>query len=150
MKPDVEFAELKGGKIGSGGGRNVYDVKGDPCAVIKETKLDTPAPNWLEFFVWSALRGTAIDEQFGKILGISQSGRFLMMEKLKDLDDAEYDETPLPPMWLNDVKKDAFGKGADGKIKIRDYAAVEIGRVLADAPPRAAGWQITKNRMGIP
>ncbi|MEH6952642.1 hypothetical protein V4R08_15215 [Nitrobacter sp. NHB1] len=92
---------------------------------------------------------TVFKTKFGQILGISESGRFLMMEKLGDLDDAEYESTSAPPTWLNDVKKNAFGKTADGKIKIRDYGAVEIGTSLAKAPTQLAGWQITKKRLGI-
>ncbi len=149
MKPDAEFEALKGVQIGSGVGRNVYEVKGNPDAVTKEIKGVTPAPNWLEYFIWSAVRGTALEEKFGQLLGISESGRFLMMEKLSDLDDAEYESTPAPPTWLNDVKKNAFGKNADGKVRIRDYGAVEIGNPLAKAPTRLAGWQITKRRLGI-
>lgn len=149
MKPDAEFEARKGSHIGSGVGRNVYEVKDNPDADIKESKDVTPAPNWLEYFIWSAVRGTAIEAKFGQLLGISESGRFLMMERLSDLDDAEYESTPAPPTWLNDVKKNAFGRNADGKIRIRDYGAVEIGNLLASAPTRLAGWQTTRKRLGI-
>ncbi len=60
---------------------------------------------------------------------ISETGRYLMMERLTALDQSDRVELAKFPDWLNDRKPSAFGKVAD-KIKVMDYGAINLYAVL--------------------
>ncbi len=51
------------------------------------------------------------------------------------LSDTEADDVfPRIPAWLTDRKRSAFGKDAMGRVKIRDYARLNLGPTLEAAP----------------
>ena len=75
---------------------------------------------------------------------MSKSGRFLLMERLDKIDDA--DDTPVLPDWVRDVWPNNFGKNAAGEVKCRDYANVSAGETLAAAERYPAAWQLKKRR----
>lgn len=135
---DDAFAKLLGsciGGTGAPGARTVYAVKGDPDVVIKEA--DNPAANRIEARVWDAIRGTTWESDFGRVISISDSGRFLMMERLNDITRQDAAHTPTLPIWLTDVWWPNMGRNAEGKIKIRDYASIK------SAPtPNAEGYRM--------
>ncbi|TAY52969.1 hypothetical protein [Rhizobium leguminosarum] len=70
------------------------------------------------------------------ILCVSQTGRFLVMERLSALDDSDKFDRGSFPSWLNDVKPAAFGrdtsfgKDAIGRIKVMDYAEINFFDIL--------------------
>jgi hypothetical protein len=71
----------------------------------------------------------------------SDTARYLIMERLDDITVADYPLVPAVPDWLNDRKPSAFGKAADGTIKVCDYGMLELGAALVaartDCPPFA-------------
>jgi hypothetical protein len=119
---------------------------------MKKVHLPSPAANYCEQLIWSSLQGTELEKDFGQILGISHSGKYLMMERLSDITEEEFKLTQDPPNWLQDVKFSAFGKNAEGEIKLRDYAMFDIGPALASVKKKPAEWQrLAKiNRKSIP
>jgi hypothetical protein len=141
MKTDEEMEKLCGEQFATGTSRNAHEVIGNPDAVMKKMKLKTPAANFCEHLVWSSLQGTTLEAEFGQILGLSESGNYLMMERLNDITEEEYKLTKDAPDWLKDVKFSAFGKNSKGEIKLRDYAMFDIGPALASAKKAAAEWQ---------
>lgn len=104
----------------SGTSRDVYQILGHPDKVLKVAKNSNSA-NWTEFVVWRNL-----DDQsyFGEIYSISASGKYLVMELLKDLSGAD----PLPDVlpFMTDTKKNAFGKTVNGEVKVRDYGLIKL------------------------
>jgi hypothetical protein len=146
LKTDAEMEKVCGKEFAGGTSRNAHDVIGNPDAVIKKMKLKSPAANFSEQLIWSSLQGTDMEKEFGQILGISESGRYLMMERLSDLTEEEYKLVKYPPDWLKDVKISAYGKNSKGEIKLRDYGMFDIGPALATAKKKAAQWQIEARR----
>ena len=99
MKTDAEMEKVCGKQFAGGTSRNAHDVIGNSDAVIKKMKLKSPAANFSEQLIWSSLQGTDMEKEFGQILGISESGRYLMMERLSDLTEEEYKLVEYPPDW---------------------------------------------------
>ena len=140
-KPDTYFENLLDGEaIAEGTTRRVYAVKGRGDVVIKKTKTPWPGTNIIEWTVWNALQQMGEDilgnnpnldlkNLFATCLEISETGRFLMMERLTALDQSDRVEMAKFPDWLNDKKPNAFGKVGD-KIKVMDYAGVDFYAVL--------------------
>jgi hypothetical protein len=132
---DVECKNLIENKIGEGTRRIVYSVKNNPNVVIKEMKNIFPGSNMYEHFVWNFVSSTKLSNVFGKCFTISESGKYLIMEYLANIDKTDYEKIPLIPSWCNDKKPDNFGKDEYGNIKYRDYDLLkheEIGALLAN------------------
>jgi hypothetical protein len=129
----------KGELIGSGTSRDVYAVAGRDDIVVKQMNRPFPMPNMVEWLVWQALlemvEGTGDTEpnptlhmSFAKCYTISQTGKFLVMERLTPLAKHEVFERGRDafPFWLNDVKPSALGKDGSGRVKVLDYAMVHF------------------------
>lgn len=111
LMPDSEFERIiQPSCIGSGRARSVYGVEGDQAVVIKKMDLPCAAANFFEWFIWNAVKTTKWGNVFGRCIAISESGRYLMMERLDDIQETEYRQTPTVPKWLQDVKPSNFGK----------------------------------------
>ena len=130
-------------ELGKGGARTVYPVDGDPEAVIKKINLQFVGANVMEWHIWSAIRNTELAPSFGQCKAISESGRFLVMERLDDISESDRPKTPSMPEWVGDVWWKSFGQDHQGKIKIRDYANVDLGELLASAEKFRRAWQFT-------
>lgn len=144
LMPDTKCrALISAPKLGKGGARTVYPVNGDPCAVIKEINIQFVGANVMEWHIWCAIRDTELAPVFGKCKAISESGRFLVMERLDDISESDQLKTPSMPVWVRDVWWTNFGKNHQGQIKIRDYANVALGEVLASAKKFRCAWQST-------
>ncbi len=121
---DSIFQKLCGAQFEEGEHRTVHEVSGHPEIVMKVARHSHHA-NWCEYLVSSSLEGLITEIRVGNVLSISASGKFLMMERLNDLD-----RSPggvAVPHWLNDVKPSAFGVSVQGEIKIRDYGLLKLG-----------------------
>jgi hypothetical protein len=139
---DATMHAMCGGKIGHGTSRYVFEVRKDPTMVIKEVHLPFVGANLFELFVWNAVSATKWRPVFGECLAISDSGRYLMMERLDDIEEADHPNTPSVPVWMSDVKPENFGRTKAGLIKIRDYGMAKIGAVLSKAEGYRTGWQV--------
>src|SRR5579863_6189664 len=106
----------------------------DPAVVVKRVKNGFPGPNIIEWNIWHAIIGTSLEPIFGRCLTISWSGKYLMMERLNDLNQSDLANVPQVPDWLTDRKRSAFGKDTEGSIKIRDYAGVKLTDMLERWP----------------
>lgn len=114
---DCFFRILKDKEIGSGTSRKVYSIKGISGYVIKESQIPLVNQREEEFFQRSKV--VKVDRYLGAIVSISKSGKYLVMEFLKDIDDQEI--TLTCPAELIDMKRSNFGKNKSGHIKMRDY-----------------------------
>jgi hypothetical protein len=132
---------MLGRRFAHGSTREVYDAIGKPDVVIKKTIARTPVTNWREYLVWEAARLGRWRNVLGEITAISESGSYLMMERLVDLTDADKAKPPDIPYWLNDLKPKNFGKTASGLIKARDYGVVNLGFDLHEAIPWQVPWK---------
>src|SRR5207253_2992738 len=74
------------------------------------------------------LEGRKTEARVGHVKSISSSGRFLVMERLSDLN-RSLKGTALP-VWQDDLKASAFGLTPNGEIRIRDYGTVKLGQLL--------------------
>jgi len=130
-----------GDQVGKGTTRMVFSVKGAPDFVIKESYLPFHHGNFVEWTVWNAVqkmaedivgheRNTKLRALFAETVAISQSAKFLLMERLGPLKDLDPNELKKFPHWLNDQKPSAFGFSKSGQIKVMDYAMVNFYDVL--------------------
>jgi hypothetical protein len=140
--PDEMMHAMCGGKIRHGTSRYVFEVRNDPTMVIKQVHLPFVGANLFELFVWNAVSNTKWRPVFGECLAVSDSGRYLMMERLDDIEEADYPNTPSVPVWMSDLKPENFGRTKTGLIKIRDYGMAKIGAVLSKVGNHRTGWQL--------
>ncbi|MHA6731962.1 hypothetical protein [Devosia sp. A369] len=143
-QPDAAFEGVisRDDFVGEGQTRKVFGVVGYADVVIKESKAAYPDANFTEWTVWHALvkmqedilgnePNAELRLLFAQCFAISETGRFLMMERLTKLEI----EDPHPaghkfPLWLNDKKKSAFGKAQDSQLKVMDYGIVNFYSAL--------------------
>jgi hypothetical protein len=141
LYPDAWFEERIGSQIGKpGGARAVFENTEDSGTVIKKVN-GFPGPNFVEHFMWAQIRRTPHAKYFGRISAISESGKYLMMERLDSLDANEVDKTPTIPDFVRDVWVNNFGKNRNSEIKIRDYANINLGEALSRAETYRHRWQ---------
>jgi len=116
--------------FGHGVGRAAFAVPSDPSVIVKKQKGRYPGANIIEWELWHALKETELRNLFGECFAISETGKYLIMERLEDLTNPGWDKMIQVPFWFADRKCSAFGKAANGAIKIRDYASVVLERTL--------------------
>jgi hypothetical protein len=123
---DAQFAALipEGTSPFPGGStRTVYPIPGHQDLVLKVAKNGSNAANWVEAVIYWHLTDNS---QFGEVVSISESGKYLVMERLDDLP-ADGAATQKIPTWWTDRKRENFGRSTStGAIKIRDYAQVNL------------------------
>lgn len=152
IQPDTVLIGLidRAQRLGRGTSRDVYAVVDNDDVVVKESTLAFHYSNFVEWTVWHAVvkagedimgnvPNSELKDLFAQCYAISESGRFLMMERLTGL--TSEDRMPpghVLPDWLNDKKPSAFGKARGGTVKIMDYGLVDFYSVLNP-----------KNRTGI-
>jgi hypothetical protein len=125
-----------------GTSREVFRVPTNDSIVIKRTLTAFPGANFVEWNIWNAIKQTDLIDVFGACTEISESGRYLVMEYLRDISTNEAADTPTLPDWVTDVKGTTiFGRGLDGKVKVRDYALVNLSEALAAADRWRRPWQ---------
>lgn len=143
-RPEAHFEKLivRNDFLGEGQTRKVYGVAGHDDLVIKESKVAFPDANFTEWTVWHALvkmqedilgnvPNAELQLLFAQCFAISETGRYLMMERLAKLTAEEQQPAGHKlPLWLNDKKKSAFGKAQGGQIKVMDYGIVNFYSVL--------------------
>lgn len=128
-------------EVGIGTTRKVFGVKGAPDLVIKESYKPFHYGNFVEWTVWHAVLKMAEDimgnetnpqlqSHFARAVAISNSAKFLIMERLQPVSDLDHTQLRKFPGWLNDRKPSAFGLAEDGQLKAMDYAMVNFYQVL--------------------
>ncbi|ABQ66560.1 hypothetical protein Swit_0189 [Rhizorhabdus wittichii RW1] len=149
---DQDFeALIDAAPFATGSARVAYEVPSDADVVVKKSKGAFAAANLIEWFVWrSAETQNALQAVLGRCLAISESGAYLMMERLDDITKDDYADVPDVPTWFNDPKPNAFGK-RNGAIKIRDYGLGRMERLVVPDltfPPAFAVNARTARRFG--
>lgn len=94
------------------------------------------------------MRGGKWRDVFGEIKAISETGRYVMMERLLDLSAEEYRRTQSYPDWLRDLKPENIGRAADGKFKVRDYAMTKLGDLFDLSGTYRYSWQGRERAVG--
>jgi len=129
--------------FGRGTARVAYDVRGNREVIVKKSIRTFPGSNMLEWFIWNSASQAddpTLSNLLGRCISISETGKYLMMERLADIDQGDYANIPNVPVWFNDPKPCAFGKNKNG-IKIRDYGMTTPGALVRTdlvAPPAFA------------
>lgn len=129
---DDGLRPFMGDQIGIGVNRTVYRHTGRDDVVIKVQNRLPCRANFTEWLLYNQMHGQpALRVQFARVWALSDSGRYLIMERLLPLD-----ECPLPPFpaFLTDRKRENFGLSASGQVKCLDYGDVQLATVLAEAP----------------
>jgi hypothetical protein len=128
--------------VGRGSTREVFGVVGAPDLVIKRSHVPFHYSNFVEWTIWNAVQGMTADDIMGhvpnpslikifaKVLAISHSAEFLLMERLQPLSDTSAILHSKFPKWLSDKKPSAFGVAKDGEIKVMDYGMINFYDVL--------------------
>ncbi|OHC53519.1 MAG: hypothetical protein A3D16_19685 [Rhodobacterales bacterium RIFCSPHIGHO2_02_FULL_62_130] len=125
---DAEFlSRIEQKPFAQGTRRNAHRVIDDQNVVVKQMRDVFPGANFTEHFVWLTVAQTSLVDLFGRCLSISDTGRFLMMERLDDITEADWADIPSFPDWVNDAKPTNFGK-TGGEIKLRDYDVISLDR----------------------
>lgn len=109
-------------RIARGTTRDVFEIPGHPDKVLKVLTRQSNFANWAEIVTYI----TTTDKSFfAEVYSWSWSGRFLVMERLGPitLQDLAGHKTP---QFVNDKKPSNFGKGKVGRIKVLDYAALDL------------------------
>ncbi len=154
LMTDQQFIQLLDhSAFGKGAARHAFRVPTDPDVVVKKTVRPHPGSNMTEWLIWQAAAAAQnnLREVLGRCISISESGTYLMMERLDDLNPSDYADIPDVPTWFNDPKPDAFGK-RNGVIKIRDYGLVHLDKLVSEAtthPPAFAVNARMKRDFGI-
>lgn len=128
---DADCAVLIGPVIDHGSSREVFCHATESGLVVKRA-INHPGANFVEANIWNAVESKPeLAALFGPCVAISESGKFLIMEKLTDLDAADEALFPPVPDWVSDLLAKNVGKNAAGNLKIRDYGMVNLSETLA-------------------
>jgi hypothetical protein len=123
--PDSDYVGLLGNSIPGGSSRDVYHVIGCNDCVIK-VNAQCGANNNESNYYFDALNNRSdVLRCIGKILSISKSGKYLIMEYLPDIACPKAVTVDVPTD-IDDLKRSSFGE-VDGVIKLRDYARKKLG-----------------------
>lgn len=122
---DNDFENLIGKSIKSGTMRNVHEVIGYSDLIIKKDTTTKNLANETEAIVYF----TAVIKNFKSVLeciaevkSISQSGKYLIMEKLQTNIPSDFRPDGMMPVEISDNKLENFGITSNDKIKCLDYA----------------------------
>ena len=119
IRLDLDLAGLRGEMIGEGTTRKTFAVRNDQKLVVKEAKPRATGAKWTEYLVWNAGRVTRWAPVLGAVHSISESGQYLVMERLSDLTEEDRFRAPDIPYWLNDLKKRILEKPLTARISLR-------------------------------
>ena len=124
---DCEFDGLLCDKnyLGKGTTRKVYKVNGCSEKVIKISYGSSNVSNWNEYIIYQMSENKKL---LGEIFSISYSGKYLIMEYLRDTVPQDRNSIDIPSWWT-DRKPENFGISKDG-VKLRDYANFKINETL--------------------
>lgn len=143
LMSDAEFEEIfDPAHFAKGKSRTAHFVPNDESVIVKRSISIFPGANFMEWFIWNAAAASSADSRnlLGECFSISETGRYILMERLDDINPADYPNIPKVPVWFDDPKPCAFGKSGD-HIKIRDYGLVDSSKLLStelDFPPAFA------------
>lgn len=143
LMTDAKFEELFDPiHFAKGLSRTAHVVPSDHSVIVKKSIAIFPGANFIEWFIWNAAEASSsnLRDLLGQCFSISETGRYILMERLDDINPADYPNIPKVPVWFDDPKPCAFGKSGD-RIKIRDYGLVDSSKLLStdlDFPPAFA------------
>ena len=94
--------------IAAGEYRSVFDWSLKKGVVVKYCHKDDCSPNWTEYSIWNAVKGTKYEKWFCPVLEISPCGSFLLMKKARSI--KETDKLPKKlPNFFTDIHTGNFG-----------------------------------------
>lgn len=124
---------LRGRKLGEGDSRVVYAVIGARCMVLKWGKFSATGNN-NEWRIWKVIEHSDKAHLFARCYAISRDGRYLLMERVRDLNQTELKNRPRMPIWVTDRKRSAYGASDNGDVKLRDYGVTKECDDYVNAP----------------
>ncbi|CAH1574364.1 conserved hypothetical protein [Vibrio owensii] len=150
--PDQSYIDLMDKKIGDGTSRQVYSILACDDYVIKfneEAGANEKEANFYDHA--SKLVEKDVVDSLGKVLSISETGKYLVMEKLEDVSQSGSFNVTIPKE-IGDFKRSNFGE-VDNKIKLRDYAlqesALPSGEVTQKTIPSRTEEQNMRDIAGL-
>lgn len=123
--PDSCFEQLwltHAGLIGRGTTRNVYALRDLDDIVLKVSTTPSNFTNWAEIV---AYHFNQEGNELAKVTSWSWSGKFLVMERLAQLNVGDLSNYQFPS-YITDRKLENFGRDKDGLIKALDYASLKF------------------------
>lgn len=121
--PDTDFEKLWlkcPKKIGTGSSRDVFEIDGD--YVLKVSNKPINFSNWSEIVIYTR----ALDKSFfAEVKSWSNSGKFMVMEKLQSIHASQLVGHRLPSC-IFDKKTANFGMDKSGDIKLLDFASFDF------------------------
>lgn len=136
---DNEYEVIKGDHIGCGHARCVFEINGNSDFVLKEAKPGMCSHNENEamfYFMSVDANLTAVTNCIAKVLSISKSGKFLVMERLCLQLDVTLKSEAKVPVEINDPHSGNYGMTPDGKtIKCIDYGSYTMEKISGEVKP---------------
>lgn len=121
---DAFFKACNGGLVGNGTTRDAYAITCHPDKVIKVAKTAAFVTNWIEIVTYTKIKNNSY---FAEIFSWSQSGKYLVMERLTPLSSHTDLKGSSLPKFVGDISKAKnFGISQAGLIKCLDYANIEL------------------------
>lgn len=106
-------------QLGSGIGRVVFEMRGDPTKVIKFEVVSQSFQNVIEWETWESLSSTKEAKWLAPCTRISACGTVLIMERTSPIP-TKYKLPTHVPAFLSDFKRDNYGL-LNGRLVCHDY-----------------------------
>jgi len=136
-----EFGFFLGKKLGEGCTRAVFQFYFRDTLVVKvATSIAGQQHNLIEQKIWDEVRDTKYKKHFARIFGVSPTGMFLVMEKVKFKEQKFYPKKI--PHFFTDRKYDNYGWAVTDKrgFVCCDYANLIITNGITDKMVKADWW----------
>jgi hypothetical protein len=132
LMSDRDILPMIGAELGRGVSRTVYLHNGHDDVVIKAHNRLPCRANHTEWLLYNQMRSVPpLRTLFARVWGLSDSGCYLVMERLEPLDERNL---PAFPAFLIDRKRENFGLSAEGQVKCLDYGDIDLSSVLGLSP----------------
>lgn len=132
---DSEYEAIKGERIDCGHARCVFEVKGNSDFVLKEAKPGMCSHNENEatFYFTSIKKSLSnVTDCIAEVRSISESGKYLIMEKLCTQLDAALKSGAKVPVEIDDPHTKNYGMTSDkSTIKCIDYGTWDTTKEIS-------------------
>ena len=133
-----EISFFLGEKLGSGCYRDVFDFFWNKNYVIKiAISTEGRQENLLESRIHDCMLETNYIKHFAKVLGVSASGEFLIMEKAEKRPPSQYPEKV--PHFFSDLKYDNYG-WIGKRFVCFDYGNLMVTNGMTNKMKKANWW----------
>lgn len=134
------FDFMLGRKIGYGVYREVFNCRFNDKYVVKVANGDGGrSANILEYKLWSDMYLTPLEKWFAPVMGVSESGKYLIQEKVEMLPKSQYPEKI--PHFFTDTKYSNFGHLEGKGFVCVDFGSFNIFKGVSTRMVKAEWWE---------